>query len=130
MKGLDTNVLLRLLLADDPAQAERAVDSVEHEWAEAPCWINRIALCETVRVLERSLGLSRTEIASVVERLLQADELLIEDAKVVRSALYAYRVSRAGFTDCLISMSNGFVGCERTATFDRKAAELDEFELI
>jgi predicted nucleic-acid-binding protein len=130
VKGLDTNVLLRLLLADDPAQTKRAVDYVEHGWAEAPCWINCIVLCETVWVLERSLGLSRTEIAGVVERLLQADELTIEDAKVVRSALYAYRISRAGFTDCLIGMSNGFLGCERTATFDRKAAELDEFELI
>jgi hypothetical protein len=30
----------------------------------------------------------------------------------------------------LRGMSNGFAGCARTATFDRRAAELDEFELI
>lgn len=62
--------------------------------------------------------------------LLEADEIQVETTAVVRSALYAYRVSQAGFADCLIAMSNGFAGCERTATFDRKAAERDEFELI
>lgn len=130
MKGLDTNVLLRLLVADDAAQAERAVGYVEREWVRAPCWINRIVLCEVVWVLETSFSLTRAGIADTIERILQADELTVEDAAVVRSALYAYRVSRAGFTDCLIGMSNGLLGCEATATFDRKAAELNEFELI
>jgi hypothetical protein len=27
-------------------------------------------------------------------------------------------------------VTNGFLGCTRTATFDQRAAELDEFELI
>jgi hypothetical protein len=30
----------------------------------------------------------------------------------------------------LVGLSNGLAGCERTATFDRRAAELDEFKLI
>lgn len=130
MKGLDTNVVLRLLLADDPDQAQRAREYIEHASAAARCWINRIVLCEAVWVLERSYRYGREQIASTVELLLEADEIQIEDAVVVRSALYAYRISQAGFADCLIGMANGLAGCERTATFDRKAAELDEFELI
>lgn len=130
MKGLDTKVLLRLLLADDPGQAQRAREYIEQASAAERCWINRVVLCEVIWVLERSYRYLRNQIASTIELLLEADEIQIENTAVVRSALYAYRVSQAGFADCLIGMSNGFAGCERTATFDRKAAELDEFELI
>lgn len=130
VKGLDTNIVLRLLLADDPVHVDRATSYVERESADVPCWINRVVLCEVIWVLERSFRFARAQITDVVEWLLQADELVLEDAAVVRSALYAYRVSNANFSDCLIGMSNGLSGCERTATFDRRAGRLDEFELI
>jgi predicted nucleic-acid-binding protein len=54
----------------------------------------------------------------------------IEGHRLVRDALYLFRTSRADFADCLVGLSNGLAGCERTATFDRRAAELDEFKLI
>jgi predicted nucleic-acid-binding protein len=130
VKGLDTNVLLRLLLDDEPQQAQRAVRYVEREFAHARVWVNRIVLCELIWVLERSYGYRRLDITATVQRLLETDELLVEDEEVIRSALYAYQVSSADFTDCLLGMSNGRLGCERTATFDRKAGQLDEFELI
>lgn len=130
MKGLDTNVLLRLLLDDEPEQARRAIGYVERAFAHARVWINRIVLCELIWVLERSYRYRRPEISATIQRLLETDELMVEDPEIVRSALYAYQVSRADFSDCLLGMSNGFAGCARTATFDRRAAELDEFELI
>lgn len=130
MKGLDTNVLLRLLIADDPEQAARARAYVERAAIRARCLVNRIALCELLWVLESVYGFDRHQIADTVHYLLLADELVIEDVEIVRSALYAYRVSSADFADCLLGMSNGYLGCERTATFDRKAGRLGEFELI
>ncbi len=130
MKGVDTNVVLRLLLDDDPGQAERARNAVRRESATAKCWVNRIVLCEVVWVLDSAYGYRRQEIGDAVQALLRSDELLVEDQSIVRSALYAFRVSRAGFGDCLLGMSNGFQGCTRTLTFDRRAAELDEFQLI
>jgi predicted nucleic-acid-binding protein len=130
VKGLDTNVLLRLLLDDEPQQAQRAIRYVEREFVLAQVWVNRIVLCELIWVLERSYGYRRVDISETVQRLLETDELMVEDAEVVRSALYAYRISGADFSDCLLGMSNGRLGCERTATFDRKAGQLDEFELI
>lgn len=130
MKGLDTNVLVRLMTLDDEQQVHRARAYLAREGAHSPFWINRIVLCELIWVMTRSLRCSREQAAAVLAALLSSDDLQIEDFRVVQTALYMYRVSRAEFADCLIAVSNGVSGCERTATFDRRAAELDEFELI
>lgn len=130
MKGLDTNVVLRLLLEGDPAQATRARAAVRHESVVEKCWLNRIVLCEVVWVLESAYRYRREQIGDAVQALLLSDDLVLEQRDVVRSALYAFRTSRADFSDCLLGMANGLQGCARTLTFDRRAAELDEFELI
>lgn len=72
----------------------------------------------------------RQRVGAIIMLLLRSKEVPIEDQRLVRDALYLFRTSRADFADCLIGLSNGFAGCERTATFDRQAAQLDEFELI
>ena len=130
MKALDTNVLLRLLIADDADQAERATQYLLREQAHAPLLVNRIVLCELVWVLTRSLRYDREQTTHVITRILASDELQVEGRHIVRFGLYLFRVSRAGFADCMIGATNGMLGCERTATFDRRAGELDEFELI
>jgi len=56
--------------------------------------------------------------------------LKIEDYDALGFALYLYQTSGADLADCLLGVTNGLLGCERTVTFDRQAAELDEFELI
>lgn len=115
---------------DDEQQVRRARAYLAQERAHSPFWINRVVLCELIWVMTRSLRCSREQTAAVLATLLSSEDLRIEDLRVVQTALYMYRVSRAEFADCLIAVSNGVNGCERTATFDRRAAELDEFELI
>jgi len=130
LKGVDTNVLLRIVTADDPAQVERARQYLHEEQRHAPFWINRIVLCELIWALTASYKFDRERVAAVVLLLLRSDEVALEGKKVVEDALYLFQTSKADFADCLIGLSNGLAGCERTATFDRRAAELDEFELI
>jgi predicted nucleic-acid-binding protein len=130
LKGVDTNLLLRIVTADDPAQVERARQFLRHQRQHAPFWVNRIVLCEFVWSLTTSFKFDRHRVAAVIALFLRSDEVTIEAHRVVRDALYLFRTSKADFADCLIGLSNGLAGCERTATFDRRAAELDEFELI
>ena len=130
MKGLDTNVLLRMITADNVEQGERIRRYLRSERQHLPFWINRIVLCELVWSLTTSFKFDRGSVARVVMLLLRSDEVTIEGHRVVRDALYLFRTSKADFADCLIGLSNGLAGCARTATFDRRAAELDEFELI
>jgi predicted nucleic-acid-binding protein len=130
VKGLDTNVLIRLLLADDPEQTARGRAFVADRPAGEPLFINRIVICELVWTLRRGFRFDRTQIADVVDRLLKSRVLEIEDYDALGFALYLYQTSGADLADCLLGVTNGLLGCERTATFDRRAAELDEFELI
>ena len=130
MKGLDTNVLIRLLLADDPEQTARGRAFVADRPVSEPLFVNRIVICELVWTLRRGFRFGRAQIADVVDRILKSRILEIEDYDALGFAFYLYQTSGADFADCLLGVTNGLLGCERTVTFDRRAAELDEFELI
>jgi predicted nucleic-acid-binding protein len=87
-------------------------------------------ICELVWTLRRGFRFDRGQIADVVDRMLKSRALEIEDYDGLGFALYLYQTSGADLADCLLGVTNGLLGCERTATFDRRAAELDQFELI
>ena len=97
MIGLDTNVLVRYLAQDDPEQSARATALIEQGLTVAdPGYIGIVAMVETVWVLDRAYRMGGTEIAAVVERLLQADTLLVEAAQEVFLAMVTLRDGRGG----------------------------------
>jgi predicted nucleic-acid-binding protein len=130
VRGLDANVLLRLLLADDARQAARAREWLHAEPRGQRLLINRIVLCELVWTLRRGYRFDREQIAEVIVRLLKSHDILVEDYDSVVLASDLYRTSAADFADCLLGVTNRVLGCSATGTFDRDAAELDAFELI
>ena len=131
MIGLDTNILVRLLVADDPEQTERARKLVAEQCTrESPGFINSIVLAEFVWVLSRAYGLSRSQIASAVEALLAGDDRMVEHHEAVRAGLDDYKSGRADFADAVIARINRAQGCEATATFDEKAAKLSGFVAV
>lgn len=79
MIGLDTNILVRLLVADDPDQTARAQRFVAARCTrETPGFINCIVLAELIWVLARVYDYSRATIADVVESLLSGDDRVVE----------------------------------------------------
>jgi predicted nucleic-acid-binding protein len=128
MIGLDTNVLARLFVDDDPAQARQAREFVVARCTrQDPGFVDRVALCELVWVLSSVHDYRRAEIGPVVEKLLASQELILEDDGAVRAALHAFMTRNVDFADALIGEVNRARGCDVTATFDRKAAKLDGF---
>ncbi len=128
MIGLDTNVLVRYLVQDDPRQSARAARLLESRCtASEPGFVNRIVLCETVWVLKRAYGYERQVISDVIERLLQTAELEVEDAQLAWRALKSYRAQAVGFADALVAEINLRKGCEGTASFDKRANKMDGF---
>jgi predicted nucleic-acid-binding protein len=128
MIGLDTNVILRCFVDDDPNQARQARRFVADRYTrEHPGFIDRVALCEMVWVLVRGHRFDRTKAADVVSRLLASSEIVLEDSDAVRAALRTFMTRNIEFADALIGEVNLARGCEATATFDRKAAKLDGF---
>jgi predicted nucleic-acid-binding protein len=122
MTGLDTNLLVRYLTEDDPAQtiaAGRVMDSFS---PDSPGFISLIVLAELVWVLESFYRFTKKEIEQVLETLLRSEELVLERADIVSQALRMFRVSRADFADCLIERSGHAAECQYTVTFDKRAA--------
>lgn len=131
MKGLDTNVLVRYLVADDAKQAERAAKFLESECTpETPGFVNRIVLCELVWVLRSAYGYDRQQIALPLEMLLRTVELRLEDHDAAWGALRLYRAGRCDFPDAFLALTNRRSGCETTVTFDKGAGRLEDFSVI
>lgn len=131
MKGLDTNVLIRYLVQDDPLQSALATEYVETQCTvDNPCFINQIVLSEMVWVLESNYQQTRDQIATVIEQLLQVGQLEVMESDVVWRALADYKNSNADFPDHLVARINEYRGCNSTLTFDKKDANQSRFELL
>lgn len=131
MIGLDTNVLVRYIVQDDPVQSAAATEILESECTpEEPGFINAITLAECVWVLERAYRHTRAQIAPILEDMLTSAEFKIEHAACAWQALQAYRQSKADFADLLIGRINRLHGCRTTKTFERQAARSADFEEI
>jgi len=123
MTGLDTNVLARYIMQDDPKQSPLATALIESLTVEAPGFVPLVAVIELVWVLSSAYGLGRTQVVEALEGLLRTKELVVERAEVVWKAVRAFKDSAGEFADCLIERSATAAGCERTMTFDRGAAK-------
>ena len=131
MKGLDTNVLVRYLVQDDPKQAAHAARFIEACCTEEhPCYIGQIVLCELAWVLESNYEQSRQDIAAVIEKLLQVGQLEVSNPNVVWRALDDYKKSNVDIPDHLLARYNESAGCDSTVTFDKKASRQPAFELL
>ena len=130
MIALDTNVLVRFLVQDDPEQALLATDIVEQLRDDAPGFVSREVLVELVWVLERAYLFSRGQIAGVLDGLLAATELQIEGSDDIGPALELYRNDGFGFADLMIVAAARRVGASELLTFDRKASRLPGVRLL
>jgi predicted nucleic-acid-binding protein len=85
-------------------------------------------MAETVWVLESVYDQTGNEIARTVERMLQADTLVVQNEQEVFTAAQMLKSGRGEFADALIGALGTWAGCENTLTFDKRAARLDGFE--
>lgn len=128
MIAVDTNVIARYVVRDDPAQTARAVRLLDARSAEDPAFVSRIALVELAWVLRKVYRYDRDSIGDVIERVLSTSALRVEEHETALAALAAYRTSAADYADCLMGLLNRIAGCATTFTFDGDAAELPEFQ--
>jgi predicted nucleic-acid-binding protein len=125
MLGLDTNVVMRLLVSDDAEQTQRARKLIEQSLGrEEPVLVSLLVLIESEWVLRSSYGFKRDAVLNMFRALLEARELSFEDEPAVEEALFHFKDSACGFADSLITAHNRQLGCRATATFDAKAARL------
>lgn len=132
MRGLDTNVLLRHVTSDDPAQADK-VDALFAEAARSSdtFFVSTIALCELSWTLRgQPYRLDRSQVADVLEGILGTRLFEIQDRTLVHRALGDFRSGRADFADYLLGWLSLAAGCGDTVTFDRKLSGAAGFDLL
>ena len=128
MIGLDTNVLVRYLVRDDPEQTVTAIEAIETRCTPGePGFISQIVLCELVWVLEQSYQQSREQVALILEKVMKTNSLSFENLPLLWRALQDYRAVNVDFADAVIAQKNSKHGCVTTLTFDKKAARLPAF---
>lgn len=130
MIGMDTNILLRVILEDDAAQSRQVRVFLEKRTALDPGYVSLITLCEFAWVLTRFYRLSRAAVADALDALLHMENIEVESAEVVQQAVASFRATQAGFSDCCIAAFGANAGSEYTFTFDKAAAKLPGMRLM
>jgi len=130
MIGLDTNVLVRYIMQDDPKQSLKANKLIESLGDPDRGYIGLVAVVELVWVLSSCYDLSREQLALALEAMLRTKQFVVEHADQVVRALRVFKASKADFSDCLIERSASRAGCERTVTFDVGATKHAGMTLI
>lgn len=122
MIGVDTNVLVRFLVEDDPQQNAIAHNFFSKRSAEDPAYVSATVIAETVWVLRRRLKLPLATVSDLIQNLLAADRLVVEFTEEL-DALLSQETPQTDIADYLIAWSAKRAGCLATVTFDRTSAE-------
>ena len=123
MIGVDTNVLLRLVVNDDPAQNDLVKAFFAKRSVDDPAYVGLVVIAEFTWLLGRHYGYSKTQIADVLIGLLDSVDLVIERPELVQEAALLSREPRIDFADVLIARLGQEHQCTTTVTFDRNAAK-------
>jgi len=130
MIGLDTNVLVRYIMQDDPKQAAKATKLVESLTGDEPGFVALVSVVELVWVLSSCYDLTREQLTQALEALLRAKQLVVDQADQVVRATRVFAAGSADFADCLVERTASSAGCTKTITFDVAASKTAGMTLI
>ncbi|MFN7012181.1 MAG: PIN domain-containing protein [Allorhizobium sp.] len=121
-QGIDTNVLLRIVVGDSPEQirtVERLLDRLRED---DTIFVNVSVILAASWVLKRLYRFPRERILDFLQALLERREFEIADYEAVGNALDLCRRENVDFADALLAEMNRLAGCATTFTFDKRAA--------
>jgi predicted nucleic-acid-binding protein len=131
MIAVDTNVLVRLLVADDAEQLARARELFDRQAPEpGSIWISQSVLVELVWVLTRTYARPREQVLSALRALSSNATVRLDGAEDVSAAVAMYASSKADFADCLLAARAQAGGLDTLFTFDRKMRGLPKVQVL
>lgn len=113
MIAIDTNVIVRVITRDDPAQARRAAALLRGE----ELWLSKTVLLETEWVLRYTYGYDRFAVHRALSMLVALGNITVEGRPAVEAALDWQRAGM-DFAGALHLASSG--PAARFATFDQR----------
>jgi predicted nucleic-acid-binding protein len=130
MIGLDTNVLVRYIMQDDPKNSPKVNKLIESLDADNRGYITMVSVVELYWVLTTCYELTGQQAAQALEVILRTKQFLVERSDQVMRALRVFGDGPADFADCLIERSAAGAGCAQTMTFDVGASKHAGMTLI
>ncbi|HVM94553.1 MAG TPA: type II toxin-antitoxin system VapC family toxin [Terriglobales bacterium] len=116
---VDTNILVRAIVRDDPRQSEIAATTLRQAEILA---VGMSCLCEFVWVLRRGYKFSHAATAAAIRELLKAAN--VETNRPAVEAGLATLDAGGDFADGVIAHEGEWLGAETFVSFDKKAVEL------
>lgn len=113
---LDTNVLIRHLTGEPPAQARRATAFLERA---DELLLPDLIVAETVFVLESFYEVKRPLVAELVRAVIGFPAIIVLDEPLLLRALEVYELDRIDFAEAYLVASAEASGVETIASFDR-----------
>jgi predicted nucleic-acid-binding protein len=102
MPALDTNVLVRYVVQDDPKQARVAQRYIEQcADQDVSLFLPTSVILETEWVLRSVYLFSKDSVIAVFVGLLEAREMMFQDEPSFERAVFFYREHNIDFADCL-----------------------------
>jgi predicted nucleic-acid-binding protein len=111
LKSVDTNVLVRFILGDDPSQSAHAEAIVKEG-----VFVSITVLLELGWVLGSRYGLARKQLSETLEALLDVPGITVADEPAIRDAIVSHATG-ADFADALHLAASQ--GTEAFVTFDK-----------
>lgn len=131
MTGLDTNILVRYLTQDHPAQSATATREIEQAVRRGmKLVVSPIVLCELVWVLESAYHYSRDEVAGALDRIMRTAQFDVLEKDLLWPTLDDYRRGRGDFADYYLGRRHHQAGAECTLTFDRQLKSCRHFRVL
>jgi predicted nucleic-acid-binding protein len=130
MVTFDTNVVLRVVIRDDPAQCARAEQAWRQALGGGGVFLTTTVLVEIAWVLRAAFNLDRTTIGAKLQELIDTRGVTVENESGVRSAVERYQRGPADFSDWIIFESARSANALPVLTFDGRFASGDGIEIV
>ena len=131
MPALDTNVLVRYIVQDDPSQLAAAKRLISRFVTEGRAlFVPVTVVLELEWVLRSSFAFSKEDVLMTLSTLLSAAELTFESERALEVALQLFRKGSAEFADCLHVALAAQAGEQPLWTFDKGASKVSGAQLL
>jgi predicted nucleic-acid-binding protein len=127
--AFDTNVLVRVIVGDDPTQTKKAERAFVHHARSDGVFVSLVVLAEIGWVLAAAYGWEHDAIHERLALLVRTRGVVVEELELVEAALTRFRSGKADLADYLIAGRAASEGAE-LVTFDKRLGREDGVRLL